>query len=133
MEGSTNPEPVASTFPSGETASVVMANSFCVSVCQRRAPLVRSRHWMLHWKPILLERDKERRRPGETVHCVLWYCSRANKGRINRRPGTSHKSTRTSYQPTASRLPCVEKLTSNPRSARFVSVTRALLRVSCQR
>ena len=70
--------------------------------------------------------EKATREPGRP-------CSRFVSVRINRRPGTSHKSTCPSLQPTARRLPSGEKLTLKPATGRWVSVARALLRVSCQR
>src|SRR5688572_4021445 len=72
-------------------------------------------------------------RTGEKATRPAWGRSRSVKARIHRRPGTSHRSTRPSYQPTARRLPSVEKLTENPSVGRLVSVTSALPCVSCQR
>src|SRR5436309_635390 len=62
-----------------------------------------------------------------------WGYSRSVIARTHRWLGTSHKSTRPPSQPTARRVPSQEKLTEDPGDGRLVSVTSALLRVSCQR
>src|SRR6185436_17338873 len=72
-------------------------------------------------------------RTGEKATRPGWGRSRSVKARTHRLPGTSHKSTRPSHQPTASLLPSGEKPTENPGVGRLVSVTSALPRVSCQR
>src|SRR5580765_4534946 len=65
-----------------------------------------------------------RLRTGEKATRPGWEDSRSVKTRTHRWPGTSHKSTRPSYQPTARRVPSGEKLTENPRVVgRLVSVT----------
>src|SRR5262245_25048895 len=59
--------------------------------------------------------------------------SRSVNARTHRLARTSHRSTRPSHQPTARRVPSLEKLTENPGVGRLVRVTGALPRVSCQR
>src|SRR5262245_34824426 len=74
-----------------------------------------------------------RLRTGEKATRPAWGCSRSVRARTHGSPRQSHTSTRPAPQPTARRLPSGEKLTEYPRTGRLVSVTSALLRVSCQR
>ena len=77
--------------------------------------------------------DARRLLTGEKATRPCWGDWRSVRARMNRRLGMSHKSTRPLSQPTARRVPSGEKLIENPLVGRFVSVTSALLRVSCQR
>src|ERR1700722_4410745 len=81
----------------------------------------------------VLEVAARRLRTGEKATCPAGTSLPSVRVRIHRRPGTSHKSIRPLLQPTARRVPFGEKLTEDPPTGPLVSVTSAVLRVSCQR